>query len=49
MWNALEWVNETQPKDTVLTSWWDFGYLFEVAADRQVTFDGGSQSGERAF
>ena len=49
MWNAMQWVNETQPDDTVITSWWDFGYLFEVAADRQVTFDGGSQSGERAF
>ena len=49
MWNAMEWVNETQSNDTVITSWWDFGYLFEVAADRQVTFDGGSQTGERAF
>ena len=26
-----------------------FGYLFEIAADRQVTFDGGSQSGDRAY
>ena len=49
MWNAMEWIDETQANDTVITSWWDFGYLFEVAADRQVTFDGGSQSGERAF
>ena len=49
MWNAMTWIDETQPEDTVITSWWDFGYLFEVAADRQVTFDGGSQSGERAF
>ena len=49
MWNAMEWIDETQPDDTVITSWWDFGYLFEVAADRQVTFDGGSQTGERAF
>ena len=49
MWNAMEWIDETQPDDTVITSWWDFGYLFEVAADRQVTFDGGTQSGERAF
>ena len=49
MWNAMEWINETQTNDTVITSWWDFGYLFEVAADRQVTFDGGTQSGERAF
>ena len=49
MWNAMKWIDETQPDDTVITSWWDFGYLFEIAADRQVTFDGGSQSGERAF
>ena len=49
MWNSMEWVNENAANDTVLTSWWDFGYLFEIAADRQVTFDGGSQSGERAF
>ena len=49
MWNAMKWIDETQPEDTVITSWWDFGYLFEIAADRQVTFDGGSQSGDRAF
>ena len=49
MWNAMQWVNENTAEDTVLTSWWDFGYLFEIAADRQVTFDGGSQSGDRAF
>ena len=49
MWNAMTWIDENMPEDTVITSWWDFGYLFEIAADRQVTFDGGSQSGERAF
>ena len=49
MWNAMQWVNQNTDNDTVITSWWDFGYLFEIAADRQVTFDGGSQSGERAF
>ncbi|MBR5954013.1 MAG: peptide transporter, partial [Methanobrevibacter sp.] len=49
MWNAMKWIDETQPDDTVITSWWDFGYLFEIAADKQVTFDGGSQSGDRAF
>ena len=49
MWNAMQWINETQSDDTVITSWWDFGYLFEIAADKQVTFDGGSQAGSRAF
>jgi dolichyl-diphosphooligosaccharide--protein glycosyltransferase len=45
----MEWTKANTAEDTVLTSWWDFGYLFEIAADRQVTFDGGSQSGDRAF
>ena len=49
MWKSMEWVDLNMPEDTVITSWWDFGYLFEIAADRQVTFDGGSQSGDRAF
>ena len=49
MWNAMTWIDENSENNTVITSWWDFGYLFEIAADRQVTFDGGSQSGERAF
>ena len=49
MWQSMEWINQNAPEDTVITSWWDFGYLFEIAADRQVTFDGGSQTGERAF
>jgi len=49
MWNAMQWASENTANDTVITSWWDFGYLFEIAADRQVTFDGGSQSGQRAF
>ena len=50
MWNSMEWINETQPKDTVIASWWDFGYLFEIAADRQTVFDGGMQGMEgRAY
>ena len=49
MWNSMEWINENTDNDTVITSWWDFGYLFEIAADRQTTFDGGAQAGDRAF
>lgn len=49
MWDSMTWIKDNTPADTVITSWWDFGYLFEISADRQVTFDGGSQAGERAF
>lgn len=49
MWDSMVWIKDNTPENTVVTSWWDFGYLFEISSDRQVTFDGGSQTGERAF
>ncbi|BAW32165.1 MAG TPA: STT3 domain-containing protein [Methanothermobacter sp.] len=49
MWNSLTWIKNNTPSDTVVMSWWDFGHLFAVAADRPVTFDGGSQNTPRAF
>ncbi|MDR3223325.1 MAG: dolichyl-diphosphooligosaccharide--protein glycosyltransferase subunit STT3 [Methanobrevibacter sp.] len=49
MWNSMENIKATQPNDTVIASWWDYGYLFEIAANRMTVFDGGSQSGERAY
>ncbi|MDR2967225.1 MAG: dolichyl-diphosphooligosaccharide--protein glycosyltransferase subunit STT3 [Methanobacteriaceae archaeon] len=49
MWNSMTWIQENTSKDTVVTSWWDFGYLFTIAANRQVTFDGGTQTSYRIF
>lgn len=50
MWNAMDWVKSNEPNNTVIASWWDFGYLFEIASDRQVMFDGGMQGTEgRAY
>ncbi len=49
MWSAMEWVNNNTPNDTVIMSWWDFGHMFAVSADRHVSFDGGSQNSQRAF
>ncbi|KUK01901.1 MAG: Oligosaccharyl transferase STT3 subunit related protein, partial [Methanobacteriaceae archaeon 41_258] len=49
MWNSLTWIKNNTSKDTVVMSWWDFGHLFAVAADRPVTFDGGSQNTPRAY
>ena len=50
MWESMEWINQNQANDTVISSWWDFGYLFEIAADRQTVFDGGMQGSEgRAY
>ena len=49
MWNSMQWVKKNTSRDTVVMSWWDFGHLFAVAADRPVTFDGGSQNTPRAY
>ena len=49
MYNSLLYIKNNTPSNTVITSWWDFGHLFAYAADRPVTFDGGSQNSPRAF
>ena len=49
MWNAMDFVKENSTNDTVIVSWWDFGYLFEYSSDHPTSFDGGSQSGDRAY
>ena len=49
MWNSMEWVKNNTENNTVVASWWDFGYLFQIASNRQVVFDGGTQTGYRAY
>ena len=47
-WNSLVKIREETSKDAIITSWWDYGHLFKVVADRKVTFDGSSQTGRPA-
>lgn len=49
MWDAMDYVKENSANDTVIISWWDFGYLFQIASDHPTSFDGGSQTGDRAY
>ncbi|MBO5965925.1 MAG: peptide transporter, partial [Methanobrevibacter sp.] len=49
MWDAMDYIKENTNEDTVIISWWDFGYLFQFASDHPTSFDGGSQSGDRAY
>jgi dolichyl-phosphooligosaccharide-protein glycotransferase len=49
MWDSMLWIKANTTNDTTLASWWDFGYLFEIASERPTIFDGGSQTGIRAF
>ncbi|WP_414468293.1 STT3 domain-containing protein [Methanobacterium sp. ACI-7] len=49
MYDSLAYIKNNTSSNTVITSWWDFGHLFAAAADRPVTFDGGSQDSPRAY
>ena len=48
-YNSMSWIKNNTSNDTVITSWWDYGYLFEAVGDRPTTFDGGSQNNPRAY
>lgn len=42
-------IRENTPEDTVLATWWDYGYFLEDKGKRRTLFDGGSQTGQRTF
>lgn len=39
---------DTSP-DALIWTWWDYGYFFRFLTDREVLFDGGSQSYDTCF
>lgn len=49
MANTMDFIKTNTSNDTVIFSWWDFGYFFESASGHPTSFDGGSQTGDRAF
>lgn len=49
MWKSMEWINVNQSENTIISSWWDYGHMFAISAERRITFDGGSQNTPRAF
>lgn len=42
---AMTWIRDNTPENTVLASWWDDGYYLEYQARRRTLSDGGSDSG----
>ncbi len=46
--NTLTKIKDNSTEDAIISSWWDFGHWFKYWADRGVTFDGTSQTGDRA-
>jgi len=42
---ALQWMKENLPKDTVVASWWDYGYWISVVAGKISLADNGTING----
>jgi asparagine N-glycosylation enzyme membrane subunit Stt3 len=45
--DAMSWVHDNTPNQTVLMSWWDYGYWFQSAGKRFSMADGGNMNGTR--
>jgi len=39
----MEWLKENTPKNAVIWTWWDYGYVFQFYSRRATFHDGGSQ------
>ena len=42
---AISWLKETTPKNSVIASWWDYGYWIQTAGNRSTVLDGGNAIG----
>lgn len=44
-WNqAADWIKENTPKESIITSWWDYGYFVEYRAERRAYIDPGQNA-----
>ncbi|MBW6451246.1 MAG: glycosyltransferase family 39 protein [DPANN group archaeon] len=43
--NAMKFLKTDTPTDSVIMSWWDYGYWFQTAGERTSMGDGGNQMG----
>jgi len=45
----MEWIKHNTPKDSVIWTWWDYGYAFQLYARRATIHDGGSQGTPKTY
>jgi len=43
--NAMEWVRNNTPEDSLFLHWWDYGYWVQTGGDRPTFSDGGHSQG----
>jgi hypothetical protein len=49
MSDSVTYIRDNTLENTIIASWWDYGYFYEQKAKRRTIFDGGSQNGMRVF
>jgi len=45
----MEWIKLNTPKNSVIWTWWDYGYAFQLYARRATIHDGGSQGSPKTY
>lgn len=45
----MEWLKKSTPKDSVIWTWWDYGYAFQLYSRRATFHDGGSQESPKTY
>ncbi len=45
----MDWIKLNTPKNSVIWTWWDYGYAFQLYARRATIHDGGSQASPKTY
>jgi len=45
----MDWIRKNTPSSSIIYTWWDTGYAFELYSKRAVLHDGGSQSTPKTY
>ena len=43
--SAMNWLEQATPENSVIASWWDYGYWIQTAGNRSTVLDGGNAIG----
>ena len=47
--NALTYINDNTPKDSIINTWWSPGHFIKAIANRRIIFDGASINTPQAY
>jgi undecaprenyl-diphosphooligosaccharide--protein glycosyltransferase len=45
----MDWIKHNTPENSVIWTWWDYGYAFQLYARRATIHDGGSQGTPKTY